>query len=134
MEIWYTGLMRPSLLFAALGGYFLLATVPVDASTRVVAQSDHTEAVVEQTGELHGSDLLLHEIERIRLRGTIDDCLTLEPIPLYDHAPSFRDWNAYCIARVSSDRAACGDIPGMIVPDLRSQCERPFSPSTSHAA
>jgi hypothetical protein len=66
--------------------------------------------------------LLLHEIERIRVAGTPDECDGLEPLPLEEGAPSADDWTAYCRARSTGDRSLCLALPASIDPPLRSLC------------
>lgn len=103
----------------------LLAGIVSCATVFATGKMDGAGAVVDQESA-RASQLqtrhLLQEIERIRATHDTIDCQGLQPIPLYEGAPSVEDWTHFCLARARRDTASCDSIPAMLIPDVRTLC------------
>lgn len=127
---WYTIPMRALFVFSALAGYAALSILTSGMTVSALAGEGSEEVIEKVRKELDPVAFLVHDIERIRLMGTTEDCARLEPLPLYESSPSASDWQAFCEARVAGSHERCDDIAAMILPDLRGLCVANAEPAS----
>lgn len=80
----------------------------------------------EPSEDLRG---IYSRIEKARTESNVHLCNELEPIPVYENAPSMGDWVAYCLARVREDTRRCEQIGAILKPNLKDLCVRELSAS-----